>query len=505
MEIKIGKREYLWGYFGYFYKYGMRLLTTPFVWHYLDKTDLDIWYVFMSISMFVGLLDFGFSPNVSRAVTYAFSGAKRLQKEGVAGGVGSGDGTNYVLLAALISACKKVYACIAGAALLLLGTAGTWYLLKVLGKYEAQLCPTHVAAWEEGDRTFYFLLIWGFFVLSQVVDIYFKYIGVLVGGRGLVGVTQKFGVVSSVAGIGATFLVLYLGYGLLGTVAVGFGLSIVTRIFFGWLFFKKIDPQLLPRLRAAWKTPEKPDVLGKLWHNSWKLGVNSLGVFALYQLTVLLSGLLFKESYITQVGITLQVFNVLILVSNAWFNMSSPRYASLFVLRKFDVLRREFLQAMLLSIALFFGGLAVILLFGNDILRLLGKDKILLPGTGVLLLYCAVFLTELIHGKCATFLLTKNVVPFVPATLASSAASILLIVLFTQVFGFGIAAFPLATFCANAVYNSWHWPLEVVRHYGFTLRDAGNLVRHARAFVHYRVEPLLRTGTQRTRAVFCKA
>ncbi|MDR1817174.1 MAG: hypothetical protein LBR07_03140 [Puniceicoccales bacterium] len=486
MEIKIGKREYLWGYLGYFYRYGIRFLTIPLVWHYLDKTDLDVWFIFLSITTFVGLLDFGFSPNISRAVSYAFSGVRELTKTHAAAASVAG-GVNYVLLAAIISAAKKIYAAIAGAALLLLATGGTWYLLHVLGKYEGRLCLTHLTSWEENGKTTYYLLVWVFFVLSQVIDIYFKYIGVLVNGRGLVGITQKFAIVSSIIGIGVTMLVLHLGFGILGTVSVGLVFSIAYRLFYGWLFFTKVDKSFLPKLREARKSSEKPAVFRNLWHNSWKMGINSVGLFALFQATVLLSGVLFKESYITQVGITLQVFNMLNIVSSAWFNMSFPRYASLYVLRKIEVLRREFLQALLLGLLLYGVGFTAVYFFGGDILRVLGKDKILLPGGGVLLLYGLVFLSEAVHGKCATFLTAKNIVPFVPATLATGVANLVLIALLTHFTDLGIMAFALATLCVNLVYNSWHWPLEVIRQYRFTLHDLKNVFRHARAFAHYRI------------------
>jgi Na+-driven multidrug efflux pump len=459
MEIKIKTSEYLWGYFGYFYKYGMRFLTLPFVWHYLDRSQLDIWFVFLSISAFVGLLDFGFSPNIVRAVTYAFSGAKELRREGVSEET-TGEGANYVLLAALISACKKVYAAIAAVALLLLSTAGTWYLWEISEKIVTPDFPFEKI-----------LIVWFLFLFGTVIDIYFKYIGVLVGGRGLVGVTQKFNIASSLVSIGLTFIVLFLGYGLLGTVAVGLVMTLATRIFFGYLFFHKIDKDLTRNLAEARKSPEKPVVLRNIWSNTWKMGLNSLGIFGFYQLPVLLSGVCFEKSYITEVGITLQIFNMLNMVSSAWFNMSSPRYASLAVLKKTDVLRREFLQAVFIGLALYIAGFLALFFFGYHILHFLGKDKVLLPSAGVLLLYGAVFLMEVIHGKCATFLTNRNIVPFLPATLLTSAASIGLTALFVTFTDWGVAAFPLATLCANLVYNSWYWPLRVARDFEFSWRD----------------------------------
>jgi O-antigen/teichoic acid export membrane protein len=492
MEIKIGKREYLWGYAGYFYRYGMRFFTIPFVWNYLDKAQLDIWFVFLSISSFVGLLDFGFSPNVVRAVTYAYGGTKELKGEGIATEFVLG-GTNYTLLAALLAACKKVYALIAGVALIGLLSAGTYYLWDISPKIITPQFPFEKI-----------LPIWFIFVLSTVTDIYFKYIGVFIGARGLVGITQKFGIVCSLFGIALTFLVLYLGYGLLGTVIVSFLMTIATRLFYGYVLFDKIEPGFKKKLAEAQKSPEKPVVFRHLWHNSWRLGINSLGVFLIYQATVLLSGKLFAESYITQVGITLQVFNMLNIVSSAWFNISSPRYANLCSQGKMESLRREFLQAIFIGLVLYVIGFIAVFFLGDRILYYLGKDKVFLPGAGILLLYGAVYLSEIIHGKCATFILVKNIVPLalIPATLLTGVGSFLLSIVFAcpaqlgletlcatllgrpvVLTGLGIASFPLAMLCAGLAYNTWSWPLRVIREFQFSFRDLRNAIPNPRTFL----------------------
>jgi hypothetical protein len=463
----------------------MRFFTLPFVLSYLDKAQLDIWYLFLSITICVGLLDFGFSPNVARAVTYAFSGAKELKGKGIASEFVTG-GTNYVLLAALHGACRKVYALIAGVALIGLLTAGTYYLWDVSPKITTPQFPF--------ERV---LPIWLIFVFSTVADIYFKYIGVFIGARGLVGIMQKFNIVCSFVGIALTFLVLYLGYGLLGTVVVSFFMTIATRLFYGYVLFNKIEPNFKEKLAEARKTHEKPVVFRHLWHNSWRLGINSLGVFLIYQATVPLSGLLFEKSYITQVGITLQVFNMLNIVSSAWFNLSSPRYANLCSQGKMGLLRCEFLQALFIGVILYVVGFAVVFFGGNPILHLIGKDKVLLPGAGILLLYGAVFLSEVIHGKCATFILVKNIIPaaLIPATLFTGLGSFLLSIVFAcpakfgletlcatllgrpvELPGLGIASFPFAMLCASVVYNTWRWPLRVIREFKFSFRDLGNAI-----------------------------
>jgi hypothetical protein len=185
------------------------------------------------------------------------------------------------------------------------------------------------------------------------------------------------------------------------------------------------------------------------------------------------------------------------IVSSAWFNLSSPRYANLCSQGKMELLRREFIQALFIGLGLYVIGFVAVFFLGNPILHLIGKDKVLLPGAGILLLYGAVFLSEVIHGKCATFISVKNIVPvaLIPATLLTGLGSFFLSIVFACPAqlgldtlcstllgrpviptGLGIASFPLAMLCAGLLYNTWHWPFKVIQEFQFSFRDLRNAI-----------------------------
>lgn len=76
-------KNLLWNYIGYGVSLGVNLFLLPIVLFFLSSEELGLWYVFLSISTFINLVDFGFSPQLARFVTYAYTGAGVLQKEGV--------------------------------------------------------------------------------------------------------------------------------------------------------------------------------------------------------------------------------------------------------------------------------------------------------------------------------------------------------------------------------------------------------------------------------------
>ncbi|MDR0535810.1 MAG: hypothetical protein LBG65_05635 [Puniceicoccales bacterium] len=456
MEIKIGRKQYFWAYANYFFKLGSFFFVAPFVWKYLPKTHVDVWFLFTLITSSIGLLDFGFTPNASRAITCAFSGAREILREGISEQE-AGKEPNYVLLHALFRACKKVYAIIAAAVFLLLSIFGTYYLYengtKIEGFVFSEILPT-----------------WVLFIFSTVLAIYFRYLDVFIGGRGAIALANKVGIATGVMGIVFNFLVLYFGHGLLGTVCVSLGLSLLMRFVVVRVYF---DAPLKSRLRAAAQSGEKPSVLPIIWHNAKKSGMNSIGVFLIYQATGFV-GLHYFPNDFTKILITLRVFNFLNIFSSSYFNLTYPRYVSLLVSGKMESLRWEFLRAVFISIAILAVGTGAVIWKGDALLHLVGRDKVLLPGTAVVLLYAGVYFTEAIHGKCATLITAKNVIPFVPTTFLTGTANILLCLVFINFTEIGLLSFPLATLCAQLSYNSWRWPLWVIRDFQFSFRDVSN-------------------------------
>ena len=81
-SISVGKSDIIWSYIAKFLGTASGLLVLPFILNRLTAEEMGLNYLMLTIGSMVSLLDFGFSPQFGRNITYVFSGAKELAKEG---------------------------------------------------------------------------------------------------------------------------------------------------------------------------------------------------------------------------------------------------------------------------------------------------------------------------------------------------------------------------------------------------------------------------------------
>ena len=126
MSIKTRKSDVIWSYIGYFFNLCTNLILLPFILKFIQADQLGLWFTFISVGTLVNLLDFGFSPTLMRNITYAWCGAKELKSQGVS--VVLGEEPNFQLFFKVLQACKYISLAVAGAAFVILITAGSIYI-----------------------------------------------------------------------------------------------------------------------------------------------------------------------------------------------------------------------------------------------------------------------------------------------------------------------------------------------------------------------------------------
>jgi O-antigen/teichoic acid export membrane protein len=445
MEIKLSKKDYLWGYAAQLFHYGAAIFILPPVLRTLPKEYYGAYSLFFAISSFVALLDLGFSSNFARAVTYAYSGVKSLHKEGIDNELSAGR-PNYELLHSLIANARKIYAVIGTLAFVGFSLCGTAYLWHVL--------PQKMF-WE-------ILPAWCVYASASVFNFFYSYFGGLLQGRGSIVESCKMGVISKIIYIALVYAFLFAkpqpAKFLLGISIALAASSLIGRFLGVRYFFNRETKEKLKKVKHL-----KPEnLVPVLWHNSKKIALNSLGVFCLFQLSLLLTGIFLSLGEVAEMGVTIQFFGFLMVFAKFRFNTTFPRFNYLAATNQQIILKKEFLRNMLLCLFLFFFGFAGVLFFGNTVLQFIGS-KTQLPGATVILLYGGVYLMEALHGNCAAFITVKNVIPFVWQALLTGAASLTFSLLFLKHTTLGLASFPLGLILAQVPYNAWRWPLWVVR------------------------------------------
>ena len=79
-SISVGKSDIIWSYIAKFLGIASGLLVLPFILNRLTAEEMGLNYLMLTIGSMVSLLDFGFSPQFGRNITYVFSGARSLQR-----------------------------------------------------------------------------------------------------------------------------------------------------------------------------------------------------------------------------------------------------------------------------------------------------------------------------------------------------------------------------------------------------------------------------------------
>ena len=169
--IYINRKDIFWNYTATFFKLFSSLLLIPLILHKMTSNVVGIWNIFLTISSFLALVDFGFNSTFTRTITYIFSGVQELTATGHET-YKDGLGYNKSLLKGTIKAMQKFYLRLSAIILIVLITFGTLYIRQILKSYTGDHYEIYVA--------------WLLFVLINTYNLYTLYYEALLLGAGLI-------------------------------------------------------------------------------------------------------------------------------------------------------------------------------------------------------------------------------------------------------------------------------------------------------------------------------
>lgn len=442
MEINITKKDVLWGYIAQFFNIGAGILLLPVILQLLPSDILGVWYIFLTISSLVQMLDFGFQPTFTRNVAYIFSGALKLQAEGIDQGQQHLDYPNYPLLKNIISVMKHFYGLISLVVFFLLLTAGSWYIHNRAG---------HLPEEE------YIMFSWYIYIVSTVLNLYYSYYNSLLVGRGFVKENNQLIIITRSIYLLSATLGLLAGYGLLA-VAGGNLLSIVLNRVLAIRFFYKNG--LRQMLKEHEPTTEK--LLPILWVNAKKNGLSSIGGYFVQKGNLLFISMFLSLETVASYGLTINLVNILAGVSPLYLSTHIPEIYKDRIDHNLSEIRRIFGESLFVFYLLYVAGALCLVVIGPWALELVHSKTHLLPLTPLLLILAVQFL-ESNHGMAATLITTRNEVPYLNAALISG--FLIASFSFTSLYftNWGITGVVFLTGAVQLSYNNWKWPLMVSR------------------------------------------
>ena len=439
--IKVSIRDLIWSYSAQIFSSASGLITLPLILKLLSPEEVGMNYLMLSFASLVSLLDFGFTPQFSRNITYVFSGAQILKKEGV--DISTNKTINYKLLLNLIYSARFIYKRLAILVIVIMSTLGTYYIYYITKGF---------------TKVNYSFLIWCLFSIGTFFNIYYSYYSSLLLGKGLVMESNKAILFSRIIYVILTFALLYLGLGLLGIVIANLIAPFVNRYLSHKYFY---TPDLLEKLsKFQISKKEKIDLLKIIWFNAKKIGLVFVGAFAINKLSIFLAGIFLGLTEIAPYGLMIQLFGLISTFSSIYNGILQPRFSSLRAGGDTVTLMKDFAFSMIVYYFLFTIGTIFLLYTGPTILFLI-NSSIALPNLSILLLFASIIFLEGNHSNFASLIVTSNNVPFVKSALIAGLFIGLADYFILKFTNLGILGLVLVQGLIQLAYANWKWPFEV--------------------------------------------
>jgi O-antigen/teichoic acid export membrane protein len=444
--IQISKKDIAWSYLAQFFSIASGIITLPLILRLLSTEEIAMNYLMLTIGSLVALFDFGFSPQFGRNISYVFSGAKELKKEGVLPTPNSKE-VDYRLLAQLIGTARFVYKRLSVVVLLMMLSLGTIYIYHVTKGF------TNI------NNS---LPIWLIYSTSTYFNIYYSYYSSLLIGKGLIKESKQAMIFSKLAYIGLTFIMLFCGFGLMG-VAIANLLSPFVNRFISYRFFfttsLKQKLNLFPQKRS--------DILilfKTIWYNSRKLGLVFVGSYTITRLSLFLAGLYLTLEEVASFGLMMQLTGIISGISSTLFYAYQPTFASLRIRNDKDKLINLFAFTMNVFYLLFIVGSTTLILFGSWILSFI-ESNAGLPTISILSLYLIITFLEVNHSNFATLIVTKNQIPFLKPALIAGLMIALGSFFTLEYTSWGLLGLVFVQGFSQIIYNKWKWPYVVLKEF----------------------------------------
>lgn len=442
-SINITRKDIVWGYVAIVISLAAGLVTLPLILNKLPSEEVGLYYLMLSVSALVALLDFGFAPQFGRNFSYVHGGARILLKEGVEV-VDTGEDVDYHLLAVLLKTAKVVYLRISILALALMLTFGTWYIYAVTDGFS------------NVKNTF---AIWATFSVSIFFNVYYNYYISLLKGCGKMAESSIATILNKAANILLSVVLLLCGFGLFAVVIANLIAPFVQRFYTYKVYFTK---DLKNKIKTRIEKSEITETFNIIWFNAKKTGIGYLGSYAIINLGTFLMGLFLTLGEVASYGLLIQLCGVVSNVSKSMFHTYIPKFNYLRVTGQLLEIKKLLSVNVVIFLCIMVVGDLMILIFGDPVLDLI-NSKTQLPQFYICLIVIIMTNLEANHTIFSNIIATKNEVPYVKASLISGAIIGLLTFLLLKFTTLGLWAVVLPQFIVQLCYNNWKWPVYVMK------------------------------------------
>lgn len=459
MQVHLTKSDVIWSYVGIVVSMSANLLMLPIIIFFLDSQMLGLWYVFTSIGAISVLFDFGFSVTFARNITYCWSGARTLKKEGVV--FIENSEPDFVLMRNVLVACKRIYLLLSGAVFILLISIGTLYIV-------------HISEEIEGSS---YLIAWGIYCIAVSLNLYYCYYISFLRGVGAIDDANKNTVIARLSQILLTFILLLAGMGLIGVCISYLVYGTLLRVLGKYKFYRyKGIGANLSSVKKETSTQEINNLIRIVWHNAWRDGLIQLSNYLSNQATIIISSLCFSLSETGIYSIGVQIAMAISSIAGTMYTASQPVIQAAYVNNDFEKIRKTMAVVITSFVYLFIGGTIAVVFIVLPLLKIIRPEAIV--SIPVLLGLCFYHFLLKYRDCYTTYYSCTNRILYLQSFVVSSIVCVLLSFLFSYIFKWGVWGLIIAQVASQLMYNTWYWPWlahKEINARGFVLLFDGTL------------------------------
>jgi O-antigen/teichoic acid export membrane protein len=411
------------------------LIMLRFLVRYLPQKEAGVWLLFLTLSSYLVVFDFGISPTIGREISFAV------------GETGISDSERARRVRNLLATGSRLLQGLAVGLAIVCGIAGYFYLGSVVDFHSAL-----------GHET---ALSWTIFVLAVAASVSGEIWMAALYGMGSVVTERLLRTAGYVIWIALSIVILRSGGGLKGLSLAwfyAFGIRLAARA----MFFNS-QPQFRPtQSRIDWE-------LGKaLSGKSLKYAGTLIGgTLILYTDNIVIASVLGPArvpNYYAVARLVSACLAVAMLISTA----SSPFISAAYAAGRMDEVRRITMRNVQVSLALMGAGGSFLAFFGRPlILSWIGEGNFV--GFGVLIVMLCAMTLEAHHVTLATATMACGEIPFFAPALIAGFLN--LAFSFPLAHRFGLVGVALGTLLAQITTNNWFIPFYSLRHLHIRFQD----------------------------------
>lgn len=408
------------------------IVVLPLVLTRFSAQEIVVWYLMATFLGLQHVIDIGFSPTFSRIITYLVGGVtlddlRRPSKSGT--GILDREDLNRVY-----STMSSIY--------LWLGLA--WTLLLLLVGSSALKRPISQVD-DSRSAWIAWLVILGVSYISFWGE---KYVSYLMG-LNQVALLRRWDTIAAIGAIVTSFLVLYLGGGLLALVIGNQSWQVLKVVRNGWLARSAADGVM----RGFSKQPFSRPIFNAVWPSAWRSGVGVLLSYGVIQSSGIIYAQVGSTASIASYLLGMRFMQILTQFSQAPFYSKIPVYSRLYAEGKKEELLQIAQRAMGLSHWAFVVGFLGIEFVVQPLLEIIGSNASFPPPLLWTLMGLAFFAERFGAMHIQLYSTTNHIVWHI----ANGVSGVIyLVVSFALLKPLGAYAFPVGVIAGYYGFYAWY-------------------------------------------------